>query len=187
MQTNCLVMGKWPAHEDWVTAQRLLLEEMSKLKKRNIPSKEISFFEFMICVLFLWEKIGVRSITNANDMMDCLKGVYHSNGLFYSSRIFRKAWADTGADGNGISMARSFFKHLKDMGMVRSICGRENVLVLCSSGHVSEETRKQFYRDLEFASFVFNGSEKNKKYISKIRWMAYALLSAMREGNKENI
>lgn len=185
---SSVVMGKWPTHEDWMKAEGLLLEEISRSKKQNNCFVRFNFFEFMACVLFFLEKVGVRKLVGANDTMDHLEKIYHDNGLFYSSRIFRGAWSDIdtlGMIGNGASPAKCFLGHLDEIGMISSACGRENISLWSISDRGNEETRKLFRRDLESACCILR-CEKNRKYISQIRWMAYALLKAMHEENEKN-
>ena len=150
--TSHVAMGNWPTQEDWEKAQNILLSEISKSKEQTEPLKEISFFEFMICVLFILERVGVKSIVNTNDVMNCLEQLYDDNRTFYPSHIFRGAWKDSQTTiGNGTSIAEIFFEYLKEIQMVSFVGGRENVLVLCSSNYASEGTKKRFYCDLESA------------------------------------
>lgn len=187
MQNSHIAMGNWPTQEDWAKAQDLLLAEIAKSKEQTGPLKDISFFEFMFCVLFILEKVGVKSLVNAGDVMNCLERLYADNATFYPSHIFRGAWKEgLGTNGKEVSVAKSFFIYLKDIQMVNSVCGRENVLILCSSDYASEETKKRFYCDLELACSTINGSEENKKYISQIFFVAKDLLRAMHKRDVGN-
>jgi|GEM_PF-2083018 len=184
--TNHVAMGTWPTQEDWLNSEKLLLAEIHKSKEGHNKSF-IDFSEFMICVLFILEKVGVKAIVNANDMMNCLEKLYDVNRLFYPSDIFRGAWLDirevnTEAD----SRAKIFLNHLKEIRMIRSVHGKENVLLLCSSDYASEEMKKLFHFDLENACFIFNKFEKNKKFISQISFVAKDLLLALHKGEMKN-
>ena len=185
--TSHVAMGNWPTQEDWKKAQDLLLAEISKSKERNEPLKEINFFEFMICVLFILERVGVKSIVNAVDVMNCLERLYDANATFYPSHIFRGAWKDEpGENGKEISAVKNFFIYLKEIQMAKLIHGRENVLVLCSSDYASEETKKHFHYSLDLACYLFKYHKENKKYISHIFFVAKDLLRAMTKKDIEN-
>ena len=185
--TSHVAMGNWPTQEDWKKAQDLLLSEISKSKERTEPLKEINFFEFMICVLFILEKVGVKSLVNAYDVMNSLEKLYGVNATFYPSHIFRGAWKDEpGENGKEISAVKNFFIYLKEIQMAKLIHGRENVLVLCSSDYASEETKKHFHYSLDLACYLFKYHEENKKYISHIFFVAKDLLRAMTKKDIEN-
>ncbi|MHB9019981.1 MAG: hypothetical protein ACYC3G_03920 [Minisyncoccota bacterium] len=189
MQTiSHVAMGNWPTQEDWEKARHLLELEISKSKELKEPVREIGFFEFMTCVLFVLEKVGVKSLVNANDVMNCLEKLYEENMLFYPSHIFRGAWEEKlGENGKEISLAKKFFMHLKEIQMVSFIYGRENVLVLCSSDYASEDTKKHFHSNLELASYLFKNQKENQKYILQIFFVAKDLLMAMHKGDVGNI
>lgn len=185
--TSHVAMGNWPTQEDWARAQDLLLVEVSKSKELVGPVKEMGFFEFMICVLFVLEKVGVKSLVNASDVMNCLENLYKANALFYPSSIFRGAWVNkASANEKEVSVAKSFFLHLKDIQMISFIYGRENVLVLTSSDYTSEETKKRFHRNLSSACNALNGFKDKDKYISQIFFVAKDLLRAMNKGDVGN-
>jgi hypothetical protein len=191
MQTenHHVAIERFPAHEDWARAQGLFLKLISISKGRNVPPFiEINFFGFMVCVLFILEKVGVKKLMSAKDTMRCLEKIYHENELFYPSRIFRGAWPniDTLGMKNDASTAKGFLERLNEMGMISSACGRENISLWVISDRGNEETRKLFCRDLELACRILK-CEQNKKYISQISWVAYNLLKAMTEGEMENI
>jgi len=185
--TSHVAMGNWPTQEDWARAQDLLLAEISKSKEFVGPVKEVGFFEFMICVLFVLEKVGVRSLVNASDVMNCLESLYKTNALFYPSSVFRDAWINKeNANEKEMSVAKSFFLHLKDIQMIGFIYGRENVLVLTSSDYTSEETKKRFHCNLSSACSALNSFKDKDKYVSQIFFVAKDLLMAMNKGGVGN-
>jgi len=176
-----VVMGKPPTHEDWARAKDLLLKEILRSSKQANFFVEPCFSRFMICVLFLLEKVGVQKLMSANDTMRCLERIYNKNGLFYPSKIFRGAWSSIDSLDVECSTAELFLEQLKGTGVVRSSCGREIILLEGLSEGASEEHRL-FRRDLWQACCIF-GLKDNQKYISQISWVAYDLLMAMREKN----
>lgn len=185
--TSHVAMGSWPTQENWKKAQDILLLEISRSKKRTEPLREMGFFEFMICVLFILEKVGVKSLVNVYDVMNCLEKLYDTNATFYPSHIFRGAWKDgSGTNEKEISAVKSFFIYLKEIQMAKLIHGRENVLILCSSDYASEETKKHFHYSLDLACCFLKNREENKKYISQIFFVAKDLLLAMHRGDVGN-
>ncbi|MDO8442897.1 MAG: hypothetical protein Q7S81_01380 [bacterium] len=192
MQTeNHVAIGKLPTQEDWAKAKGLLLKEISRLEKWNYLSVPVepNFSEFMMCVLFLMEKVGVQELMSANDTMRYLEKIYNENGLFYPVRIFRGAWSETDMPGmitKRASIAECFIERLKEIGMVQLIHEKEIIFLGSLSSGASEElkTARRFF--LEHAWRVF-GQKNNEKYISQISWVAYALFMAMYKGNEEVI
>lgn len=184
---NYVVIGKPPTHEDWARAKDLLLKEiLSRSEKPGGHSAEPNFSEFMICVLFLLEVVGVQQLMSAHDTMRYLERIYDKNGLFYPVKIFRGAWSEIGMPGTTkkrASIAGCFIERLKEIGMIQFIHEREIIFLGFLSSGDSEErkTSRRFF--LEHAWRVF-GQKNNQKYISQISWVAHGLLMAMREGNE---
>lgn len=182
-----VALDKIPRQEDWKRAEVALLSEIDLSKKRPNTLLKVGFSEFVICSFFLLEKVGVKALVNARDVMNCMEMLYKKNKLFYPSNIFRGAWEGIEIDGKEYcgSTAKKFFDYLKRAGLVRSIHGREDVLIFCTSNYASEDAKRFFHKNLEMACGFFKKSE-NKKYLTQISFLAKDLLMAMRKGDVGN-
>ncbi len=182
-----VALDKIPTQEDWQKAEAMLLAEISLSKNQPNAALKVGFSEFVICSFFLLEKIGVKALVNAKDVMNCMEVLYEKNKLFYPSDIFRGAWESIEVGGKEYcgSTAKKFFNYLKETGLVRSVHGREDVLIFCTSNYASEDAKKCFHQDLETACGFFRKPE-NKKYLTQISFLAKDLLIAMRKGEVGN-
>ena len=187
MYKSHVAMGLWPTQEDWLKASDLLKTRTQGLEKQSDSTKEFGFFEFMFCVLFILERVGVKSLINANDLMNCLENLYNENKLFYPSAVFRNAWEDIFENKDEeFSPAQKFFNHLKKIQMIRFIYGRENVLVFCTSDYASSEAKTYFYENLDSACRILKNSQYCDKYIAQISFVAKDLLMVMHKGDLGN-
>lgn len=187
MQTvNRIEICRMPTQEDWIKAKNIFSEKIASAEERNEFSQEIHFHYFILAVLFIMEKVGVKSIVNIDDLMNCLKETYEQNALFYPGRIFRKSWESSGSTiANGASLAELFCEYLREIEMVRPLFGMNDVLIFCSVNYASEKAKDNFYRDMQTAFGILK-CKQNEKYISQIAWVAYDLIQAMAEKEQVN-
>lgn len=168
-----------PIEDDWWKAYRwtvLCCNFNAKMIKSNL-----TFDDFMNCVLFLIEAVGIKKINSAYDLFFHLKELYSEkkNDKFghYPKEIFESAWKIWLRDKVSIA-SDYFFKHC--------LIERENDYFVLCLGRVGSQPRQawaDFCENLEKRVFPKFKSPKNAKYLPCIMQVARDLVEVLKIEN----
>ena len=197
-------LEQMPSETDWQRACESFLEDIVKTdidsffigehkdyRKRILERDKFQFNEFVDCILFLLEKVGVQFIDNVNDLDEHLRKTYYRKGQegefaqFYLDEIFMEAWWSRAGPGDGYaSIAETYFSHSDNFGGILSLLThwkyRHGDIVFLGNNEnpISRNWRKFVLYRVKYNLLLLK-LERNRKYILCIFQVARDLLESL--------